>query len=479
MVPIGIGAAVFPFRISTPSSAVAPKPSSPPTFNQNIAPIIFQHCSSCHRPHTAAPFSLLNYKDVAQRGAFIASVVRKKYMPPWKLVSCSVQFRNQNILSSSQIDEIQEWVKDGMPKGKGLPPQAPHFDGNWNLGQPDLIVKMPRAFTIPASGPDIYRNFVVPLHLSKGTYIKAIEFHPSARRVVHHSLFYYDATGYAQKLDGQDGQPGFSGLMAIRKIAMHSSGHARAIQSIASFGGSGTAANHSEFGSLGGWAVGANAVMLPHGLAYYVPKSSVLILSTHFHPDGRVEHEQSVIGLYFAKSPPRQAFTTILLPPVFGAVSGIDIPAGDKDYEIHDSFKLPVAIKAFGVTAHAHYLGKKMLLTATLPSGKVLTLLNIPNWDFNWQGQYQYQQAVNLPAGTVLHSLITYDNSASNPHQPNNPPKEVWWGEQTTDEMGSLILLVYPDQPSQMKSLNLATLWHLRADYLANRGHLHGLGASH
>ena len=160
---------------------------------------------------------------------------------------------------------------------------------------------------------------------------------------------------------------------------------------------------------------------------------------------------------------------SLLLPPLFGAISGIDIPAGDKDYKITDSFKLPVSVEAFGVTAHAHYLGKKMVLTATLPSGKVLTLLNIPDWDFNWQGQYQFVSPVTLPAGTVLHSLITYDNSATNPHQPSNPPKEVWWGEQTTDEMGSLILLIYPKNPQQMQTLNFANLLHIRSVYMKTK----------
>lgn len=476
--PVGLLFALLPVQKPNSSQSQPPQKTKV-TFNKDIAPIIFDHCSSCHRPDTAAPFSLLNFQDVSQRGKFIDEVVRQKYMPPWKPGPCSFPFENQNSLSDHQIQLINRWVSEGMPKGDGEAPPPPSFYGNWQLGQPDRIVQMPKAFQVPATGPDVYRNFVIPLHLPEGVYIKAIEFHPSARRVVHHCLFFYDSSGYAASLDGKDGQPGFDGLMAIAQIALHSGGNnGQGALAITSFGGSGTAQDHTSFGSLGGWAVGADAIKLPAGLAYYLPKGSDIILSTHFHPDGKVESERSEIGIYYSKEPPRQPFTTILLPPVFGAVSGIDIPAGQSQYTITDSIKLPAAVKAFGVAGHAHYLGKTMLLTATLPSGKTETLLNIPDWDFNWQGQYQYKNPVSLPAGTVLKSTITYDNSINNPHQPSNPPKQVWWGEQTTDEMGSLILLLYPDDPKQMGSIKMANLFHLQETYMAHRGHLHGLGES-
>lgn len=471
VLPFGLICALLPAHRNQPNAA-SPLQNSTPTFNQDIAPIVFEHCSSCHRPDTAAPFSLLTYQDLAQRGRFIDRVVSQKYMPPWKPGPCSFEFKDQNSLTDSQIHLIHAWVANGMPQGTGAAPTAPTFYGNWQLGQPDLVVQMPKAFKVPATGPDVYRNFVVPLNLPKGVYIKAIEFHPSARRVVHHCLFFYDSSGYAKTLDGKDGQPGFDGLMGIAKVIMHPNG-SKAGAAGAFSGGSGTEANHSSFGSLGGWAVGTEALKLPEGLAYYLPKSSDIILSTHFHPDGQVEEEKSTIGIYFSKEAPRQEFTSLLLPPLFGTLSGLNIPPGDHNYTITDSFKLPTSVKVFGVAAHAHYLGKLMLLTATLPDGTVQTLLNIPDWDFNWQGQYQFKDAVSLPAGTVLNATLTYDNSSDNPHQPSNPPKRVWWGEQTTDEMGSLIVLLYPDDPNQLKAISWAGFLHVGETILTHKNTPH------
>jgi len=438
------------------------------TYCKDIAPIIYSKCYSCHRPSEAAPFTLKTYEDVQQRGDFIAQVTEKRYMPPWKPAPTSVHYQGDESLTQDQIDKIQTWVKEGMVKGdEASLPKLPQFSGTWSLGQPDLIVKMPKPFTVPADGPDVYRNFVIPLHLKKDEYLAAIDFRPSARTVVHHSLFYYDSSGYAESIDGQDGQPGFGGLMGIEQVALHAAGSGGAL-SFMTFGSSGSPTSGSKFGNLGGWAVGAQPRILPDGLAYYLPKSSDLILSTHFHPNGMKETEQSTVGLYFAKKPPANEFTALLLPPIFGFLSGIDIPAGDKNYQLLDSYTLPVGTNAVGVSAHAHYLGKHMQLTAILPDGKSIDLLDITDWDFNWQGQYQFAHSINLPAGTKLNSLITYDNSATNPRQPSSPPKEVRWGEQTTDEMGSLILVVVPKNHADMKKLDDDYFAHVRDTYLRN-----------
>jgi hypothetical protein len=188
--------------------------------------------------------------------------------------------------------------------------------------------------------------------------------------------------------------------------------------------------------------MGAQPHSLPDGLAFTVPKGADLILSTHFHPSGKAEQETSTVGLYFASGPPRKRFTSIQLPPLFGVFEGIDIPAGDAKYAIADSFELPVDVKAFLVGGHAHYLGKEMKLTATFPDGQTKTLLDIPDWDLAWQEQYQFDDYVLLPRGTRLEGTVTYDNSDGNRRNPNRPPKRVMWGEQSTDEMGSVGLQV-------------------------------------
>lgn len=441
-------------------------------FSDRIAPIIFNNCTSCHRPGEAAPFALMNYTDVKKRGALIATVTASRQMPPWKAEKGDFEFKHERRLTDAQIETIRQWVAAGMPEGNPakLPP-VPKFTDGWQLGNPDLVVKMSEAFTVPADGPDIYRNFAIPLNLPADKWVRAVEFRPSARTVVHHSLFFTDATGEARKRDEADPMPGFGGGMAFtgRSLAARSglgnqSGRVDK---------SGEAATDSKAGvttgSLGGWAVGAQARVLPEGLAYYLPQGADLVLSTHFHPSGKPEKEISTVGLYFADKPPTQAFTGIQLPPLFGVFEGIDIPPGVREYTIEDSFTLPVDVKAFGVGAHAHYLGKRMQLTATLPSGQAKKLLWINDWDFAWQDQYQFTEFVALPAGTRLNVKITYDNTAENPRNPSSPPKRVHWGEGSLDEMGSMSLAVVAANRGQLPELQTAIRQHVREAFLKGR----------
>jgi hypothetical protein len=328
---------------------------------------------------------------------------------------------------------------------------------------------MPEAFEVPEYGPDLYRNFVLPLNLTEDRWVRAIDFRPSARTVVHHSLFFLDGTGSARQQDERDPKPGFAGTMGGFAGARGNLIGLIAPGARGGRGGRGAARPAPDLNEtvraasgLGGYALGAPPKALPDGLAYLLPSGSDLILSTHFHPSGKAEKEASVVGLYFAAGPPAQAFTGVLLPPVFGVLEGIDIPPGEKAYTIKDSWTLPVDVKAFNVGAHAHYLAKEMTLTATFPDGATKTLLAIHDWDFAWQEQYQFADFVSLPAGTRLDATITYDNSASNPHNPTHPPARVTWGEQSTDEMGSLGLQLVADRPEDLQRLQVAYFVHLR-----------------
>jgi len=184
-----------------------------------------------------------------------------------------------------------------------------------------------------------------------------------------------------------------------------------------------------------------------------VPKGSDLVIQYHFHPTGKPEAEKSAIGLYFAKKPPERTLTRIQMPPDYSLFSGLDIPAGQKNFVIRDSYVLPIAIDAVAVGAHAHYIAKKMKMTATLPGGDVKTLLFIKDWDFAWQDRYFFQELVPLPKGTRLDTEILWDNSADNPHNPSNPPVRVTWGEESKDEMGSVSLIVVPHEESDLATL--------------------------
>jgi hypothetical protein len=473
---IGGLAGVGALQAGTPQS---PGPRSDTvTFTEHVAPIVFANCTPCHRPGEAAPFALMTYQDARLRGRLLAAVTRSGLMPPWKASPGDYELKNERRLTAEQIEVFDQWLAAGMPEGdpRRLPP-PPAFTEGWQLGPPDLVVTMPEAFPVPADGPDVYRNFVLPLNLDEDRWVRAIDFRPSARAVVHHSLFFLDTTGAAREQTGRDGLPGYSGGMGVRLggfgarggggvLGLFGRGRGRATGAQADEG----VATSGRAAGLGGWALGGRARELPDGLAFRVPKGADLILSTHFHPSGKPEREASTVGLYFADAPPRQAFTAIQLPPLFGALEGLDIPAGESRYTIADSFVLPVDVKAFNVGAHAHYLGKEMKLTATLPGGESKILLWIEDWDFSWQEQYQYKDFVFLPKGTRLDVRISYDNSAANPRNPSAPPVRVAWGEQSTDEMGSVALQVVTADAADLPRLQQAYREHLREAVLTGDG---------
>ena len=411
-------------------------PAATVTFNEQIAPIVYNRCAGCHRAGESAPFSLTSYQDVAKRGALIATVTEKRVMPPWHAAPASVIYRDERRLSDEQIALIRTWVNQGMPEGDpAKAPALPSFPAGWQLGQPDLIVTFPHAYRIPASGPDIYRDFVIPVGLAEDKWIRAIEVRPTAPKALHHMLYYADTSATLRQRDQSEILPGFAGL-ALPEGTI----------------------------SLGVWAGGTQPHFLPEGVARPFPKGSDLVIQEHFHPTGKEEVERTVVGLYFAKEAPERRMLSIQLPIQFGFFAGVRIPAGDKSFAVHDSFTLPIDVDAFGVSAHAHYLGKSMKLNATLPSGESKVLLNIPNWDFAWQDGYLFSDMVMLPKGTRLDGEVVWDNSPSNLRNPASPPVLVTWGEQSHDEMGSVTLDLVPHLQSERKTLTDALTARNRRD---------------
>jgi len=413
-----IGSAVI---LATQIATAAPAP----TFNHDIAPIVYKNCTPCHRPGEAAPFSLLSYQDTVRKAKTIGRVTESRVMPPWKAEPASYAYRDERRLTKDEIALIQSWVQNGMPEGSDTKaPAPPSFGSGWALGEPDMVVEMPEAFHIPADGPDIYRNIAAPLNLPEDKWLTAIDMKPSARSAVHHVLYFADPKGLAHEKARQGTEPGFSGMRA-----------------------GGATVN------LGGWALGAQPHFFPEGLALRVPKGSDLVIQYHFHPTGKPQAEKSLVGLYFAKQAPARSMVRVQMPPHYSLFSGLNIPAGEKDFVIRDSYTLPVAMDAVGVGAHAHYIGKQMKMTATLPEGGVKTLLWIKDWDFAWQDRYYFKELVALPKDTRLDVEIHWDNSADNPRNPSSPPVRVTWGEESKDEMGSVTLIGVPAKEIELRPL--------------------------
>ncbi|RYD84540.1 MAG: hypothetical protein EOP84_05220 [Verrucomicrobiaceae bacterium] len=407
----------------------APVPGTP-TFTEHIAPLVYEKCAGCHRDGMNAPFTLLTYAQVKKRALQLADVTEDRVMPPWHADRGVVEYANDRSLNEDQIALLRRWVEAGAPEGDPakLPP-LPKFPEGWQLGEPDFSVQMAEEYSVPAEGPDTYRNFVVPLNLTEDTWVNAIEFKPGAPSVVHHVLYFLDTSGKARKNDAADPEPGYNGMG-------RSNGH---------------------FRYLGGWDLGTQTAALRYDLAWLLPKGADLVLQVHYHPNGKkAQKDRSTLGFHVADKPTARPWTIVPVPPFFGIMSGINIPAGEKEYIKESSMVLPVDIEAIAVNAHAHYLGKRMEMTATLPNGEKHWLLKMSDWNFAWQEDYAFKQPVKLPAGTRLDALISWDNSESNPYQFAKPPRPVGWGPTSTDEMGTLTLTVMLNTPEEKKALHTA-----------------------
>lgn len=400
------------------------------TFTRHVAPILLAHCAGCHREGEVAPFPLVTFADAAKRAGQIATVTERRLMPPWGPEKGHGSFLDDPSLSGSQILTLQAWARAGAPEGDpaDLPPLLAPATG-WRLGEPDLVLEMPEAFTVPAEGRDIFRCFVLPTGLVEDRVVSAIEYHPGARGVVHHVLFFLDASGVARKLDRNDAGPGYK-----------------------TFGGIG----FFPSGGLGGYAPGSEPRRLSPGLGRSLEKGSDLVLQVHYHPTGRQEKDRGKVALFFAKEPVEHLVTgLVVLNPQ------IDIPAGEKRYERTASYTLPVAATVIGAAPHMHYLGKRMRVQATTPSGEIVPLISINSWDFRWQGQYLYREPIRLEKGTRIDLEAVYDNSAENPRNPSQPPRRVTSGEQSTDEMCMAFFQVYTQSEEDRQALRRATLWNL------------------
>jgi mono/diheme cytochrome c family protein len=388
---------------------------APVTFYKDIAPILFRHCSTCHRPGQAAPFALIDYAEARKHAKDIVTVTHERRMPPWLPEPGFPKFANERRLSDQEIDTLQRWHAAGTPPGNPADsPPRPQWKEGWQLGPPDLIVRMPRSYELTPDGPDLYRNFVVPIPLRTNRYVRAVEFRPDNARIVHHTFIKVDRSGESRKLEGQDGVPGFAYMMTP------------------------SAAQIPE-GHFLGWTPGQVVMVEPEELAWHLEPGTDLVLQMHLRRSGKTETLQPEVGLYFTDRAPTKSPFKLLLTS-----RAIDIGPGNTNYLVTDQCRLAADVDLLAILPHAHYLGREVEGIAVLPDGSEQPLLRIRNWDFNWQSDYRYAQPLFLPKGTLISARFRYDNSEGNPANANHPPRRVTYGPQSSDEMCELWLQVLP-----------------------------------
>jgi Tfp pilus assembly protein PilF/mono/diheme cytochrome c family protein len=408
---------------SSVSSGGEPPPTVV-TFTRDIAPILWQHCASCHRPQQLGPFSLVTFEDVRPRSRELARAVNGRQMPPWKPEPGHGDFVGVRRLSDAQIALIERWVAQGSRQGdpSDLPP-PPTWAPGWQLGQPDLVVSMPEPYQLAGNGPDIFRTFVVPIPLTGRRYVRAMEFNPGNFKAVHHANIKIDQTPLSREWDDAEAGPGYEG------------------------GGS----REAKFpdGHFLGWTPGQSPRVSPRGMSWRLDPGSDLVIELHLMPTGATEPVRASVGLFFTDEPPTQTPYMLRI-----GRQDLDIAAGTRDYVNADSYKLPVDVDVLGVQPHAHYLARDVHGVATLPDGSTRELISIKDWDFHWQDVYQFVTPLALPRGTVVSMRYTYDNSAANPHNPSKPPRRVTFGQTSSSEMGSLWIQVLPHSAADLQTLD-------------------------
>lgn len=380
-----------------------------PTFAGEVAQIVYSSCTPCHRPGGPTPFSLLGYEDVRERGDQIVEVTGERLMPPW--LPTHGDFVGDRRLSEQQIALLRRWVEAGAPRGDAAAePPCPEFASGWQLGEPDLVIAVPQEVTVPASGPDLVRNYVIPTAAREARFVEAVEIRPDSP-AVHHAVLVVDETPGSRRRDALDPEPGFSGM---------------------DFG---TA--KPPDGYFLGWTPGKQPRRSPQGMSWRLPSGADFVLQLHLTPTGRTETLRPRIGLHFTDVPP-----TVVSYPLCMSSVDIDLPPGAEDVAVRDHFVLPVPVSVHSIYPHAHYLCRRMGAWAVLPGGGRCDLFRIDRWDFDWQDDYRFREPLELPAGTRLEFEYRYDNSADNPANPFRPPRRVRLGPESTDEMGNLTLQV-------------------------------------
>jgi len=400
-----------------PAAAKQPAPARKITFYSNIAPIVYRNCAPCHRPGESAPFSLLSYDDAKRHATQIADVTKRRFMPPWLPEAGYGDFEEERRLTDAQIQLIQDWVKQGALAGSSThAPAVPKFSSEWQLGPPDLVLRVTKPYELYADGPEVFWNFILPVPITTTRWVKAMEVRPGNPRVFHHANVIIDRSRSSRANEIEPGA-GFPGMdLTVAEKTFDPDGHFLS------------------------WKPGSAPEIEPDGMAWRADPGMDLILNVHLRPSGKPETVSPVIGLYFTDKP-QTKFPMLVQLEHDGA---IDIPPGDPDFLLTDDFRTPLDLNVLAVYPHAHYLAKLMEGYATLPDGSRKWLVRIPDWDLNWQGVFHYKEPVYLPRGTVISMRYHYDNSAKNVRNPNRPPKRVRNGNQALDEMGHLWLQVLP-----------------------------------
>ena len=381
-----VGCAQASFAGDVPQSATAAV-----TFSKDVAPIIQNRCQECHRPGGVAPFTLMDYREVAGWSKMIKEVVVQKRMPPWHADPRYGRFENDRSLSDNEIRTLVSWIDGGTPMGDRRDlPRPRRSTGTWAIGKPDIIFRPPQEATLPATGVIPYHFYETRTGFTEDKWVQAVQTLPGNAAVVHHILVY---------IRDPRADPAERRLLGIGS------------------------------GILDGYAPGDNPLFMDPGVGIRIPAGATLEWQIHYTPTGKIERDRSMLGIVFATERPKRELKTA--PAVNYRFR---IPPRNPNYRVDSDFVLPADAWLVALRPHMHYRGKAFQYRAFYPNGRQEILLSVPAYDFNWQTNYKLEQPLPMPSGTRIHCVALFDNSARNPYNPN-PAVSVGYGPQSWDEM--------------------------------------------
>jgi hypothetical protein len=380
-----------------------------PTWADDVACIVYSHCTSCHRDGGIAPFALETYAQAFTKRDDMQDVTGVRYMPPWPPDESYRSLAHERVLTQDEIDIIAAWAAGGGPEGDpGNAPAPPVFTSNWLISSPDITVKMPD-YTIPSISEDLYRAFVIPSGNTVDQFIKGFEVVPGNSEIVHHVLVFQDTSGQAQALDDADPDPGYT-----------------------SFGGIGV--DNTQL--IGFWVPGSQPYFTPTGMGIRLFAGADIVIQVHYPNGSDGELDSTRVNFQLDTNPLlRNMGLDAFLEHTITMTDGPLIIPPNEVKTFHNQFTSPIPATITAIAPHGHLICTSMKSWAVTPSDDTIPLIDIPDWDFHWQGLYEFRHPIFLPTGTTLYGEATYDNTSANPDNPNDPPQWVTLGEATTDEM--------------------------------------------
>jgi hypothetical protein len=431
---------------SAASLATQAAAQAAPTFSKDVAPILYKNCTTCHRPGEIAPMSLLTFKDARPWVKSIGTQVEKGAMPPWHADPSHGEFLNDRRLSAAEKDTILSWVNAGAPEGdpKDLP-AAPKYAQGWAIGEPDAVFAMQEDYPLPATGTVAYQYFEVPTSFTEDKWVQAFEVRPGDRAAVHHVIVYTRPPAQPQSAAQQPPrprpQPAITFAEGMDIPAGQTGGEPLPDGQRKNAGPNDRPAPKQLGPSVGAYVPGNGYRVYQPGTATKLVAGSTIIFQMHYTTTGKPTTDRTKIGLVFAKAPPKTPLVGTAL--INGA---LHIAAGDPDARVDAEMTLNRDFLLWSILPHTHVRGKRWSYEATFPDGRKETLLSVPHYDFDWQTDYIYKEPIKLPKGTVIHATAWYDNSTANKSNPD-PTKDVWWGDQTYEEMMFTGITLSVEQP--------------------------------